>query len=229
VSASRPYLLLAAAVLCVSFGSLFVRLAAAPALAVAFFRVFLASLLLVPFAVRPLAHSFGALPTRQRLLLGLSGLSLALHFATWIASLSYTSVAASVLIVNTAPLFTLGFSSTFLGETAPRPVGAAILVAVTGAALIVVAAGVPLVGYSPRTLLVFLALAVVPTIGGHGLVNRALRVLPAATVSLFMLGEPVGATLLAYGAFREVPSSWTLAGGAIVLAALAAVVRAGAA
>ena len=42
------------------------------------------------------------------------------HFATWIASLSYTSVAASVLLVNTAPLFTLAFSRLFL-RRARRP------------------------------------------------------------------------------------------------------------
>ena len=43
----------------------------------------------------------------------------------------------------------------------------------------------------------------------------------AATVGLFLLGEPVGASILAFFLFGEVPGAWTLAGGVIVLAALA--------
>jgi drug/metabolite transporter (DMT)-like permease len=83
--------------------------------------------------------------------------------------------------------------------------------------------GVPLGGYPKRTWLLFVALALVPTIGGHGLVNKSLRSLPAPTVGLFLLGEPVIASLLAWLLFAEVPGSWTLAGGAIVLAALGVV------
>jgi len=71
-----------------------------------------------------------------------------------------------------------------------------------------------------RTWLAFAALAVVPTLGGHGLTNRALRSLPAPTVGLFLLGEPVIASLLAMVLFRETPTPATLVGGAIVLAAL---------
>jgi drug/metabolite transporter (DMT)-like permease len=283
-----PYLALAAAVLCISFGSILVRLAAAPPLAVAFFRVFLASLLVSPFALPALIRHWKRLPSRERFLLAVAGLSLAIHFATWIASLSYTSVASSVLLVNTTPLFTLGFSRLFLGERVPRVVSAAILIAMLGAGLIAAgdwAAGadslygdalallgavtlsayhivgrglrdalplgayvlavwssasavlavfaaasrVSLVGFPGRTLAAFLALAVVPTLAGHGLVNRALRALPAPTVSLFLLGEPVGATLLALAIFGEMPTAWTLAGGGVVLAALALVVRSGAA
>src|SRR5262245_16837226 len=136
--ARGPYAALAAAVLCVSFGSILVRLAKAPPLAVSFHRVFLASLLIAPFALLPLLRHAGRLPTRDRLLLLASGLSLALHFATWIASLSYTSVASSVLLVNTTPLFTLAFSRLFLGETVPSAVSRAILAAMAGAALIAV-------------------------------------------------------------------------------------------
>ena len=82
---------------------------------------------------------------------------------------------------------------------------------------------VPFAGYSARTFGLFLALALVPTLGGHGLVNLSLRRLPAPTVGLFLLGEPVGASLLAYFVFREVPGPWTLAGGVLVLVALAIV------
>jgi drug/metabolite transporter (DMT)-like permease len=74
--------------------------------------------------------------------------------------------------------------------------------------------------YPVRTWLLFTALAVVPTLGGHGLANRALRSLPAPTVGLFLLGEPVIASLLAFALFGEMPGPTTLAGGAVVLVAL---------
>jgi drug/metabolite transporter (DMT)-like permease len=277
-----PYLTLSLAVLFVSFGAILVRLAAAPPLAVSFYRVALASLILLPFAAGDARRSWSALGPKQRWLLLASGGALALHFATWIASLSYTTVASSVLLVNTAPLFAIVFSRLFLHEKPSPTVLAAIPVAFTGAGLIAfgdwtgspgsllgnglavagavavavyqvigrglrdalplnayvlgvwaTAAlalagmargfGVPLGGYPKTTWLLFVALAVVPTIGGHGLVNKSLRSLSAPTVGLFLLGEPVIASLLAWLIFREVPGPWTLAGGAVVLAALAVV------
>jgi drug/metabolite transporter (DMT)-like permease len=64
------------------------------------------------------------------------------------------------------------------------------------------------------------ALALLPTLAGHGLVNLSLRSLPAPTVGLFLLGEPLGASILGYLCFGEVPGAATLAGGVLVLAAL---------
>jgi drug/metabolite transporter (DMT)-like permease len=279
---ASPYLTLSLAVLLVSFGAILVRLAAAPPLAVSFFRVALASLLLSPFAAGEMRRSWPILTPRRRLVLFGAGGALALHFATWIASLSYTSIASSVLLVNTAPLFAVALSRLFLRERVTGAVLVAIPLAFAGAALIALsdwtgspgtllgnllavvgavavavyqvvgrglrdalplnayilgvwataalvlallalAFGVPLAGFERRTWLAFVALAVVPTIGGHGLVNKSLRALPAPTVGLFLLGEPVGASLLAWLVFREVPGAGTFAGGATVLAALALV------
>lgn len=277
-----PYVTLSLAVLFVSFGAILVRLAASPPLAVSFYRVAIASLVLLPFAAGGARRSWPALGRSRGLLLVAAGLALALHFATWIASLSYTTVASSVLLVNTAPLFAIALSRVFLRERPSPTVRTAIPVALAGAALIAygdwtgspgsllgnglavagaatvalyqvigrglrdalpldayvlgvwgTAAlalaglargfGVPLGGYPERTWLLFVALALVPTIGGHGLVNKSLRSLPAPTVGLFLLGEPVIASLLAWLLFAEVPGPWTLAGGAIVLAALGVV------
>src|SRR5512134_2137479 len=111
-----PWLTLSLAVLFVSFGAILVRLAAAPPLAVSFYRVAIASLLLLPFAGGDARRSWSALDRKHRLLLVAAGTALALHFATWIASLSYTTVASSVLLVNTAPLFAIVFSRLFLRE-----------------------------------------------------------------------------------------------------------------
>jgi drug/metabolite transporter (DMT)-like permease len=128
------YGVLAVAVLCVSVGSIFVRLASAPPLAVAFYRIGLATVIVAPFAVGAAARALPALSARHRLVVAASGIALGLHFATWIASLSYTSVAASVLLVNTAPLFTLAFSRLVLGEAVSPAVAVAMAVALAGAA-----------------------------------------------------------------------------------------------
>lgn len=277
---SSPSLVLLLAVLFASCGSILVRLTDAPPLAISFYRVAMASLMLLPFAARDARRSWRDATLRQHLLVVTAGVALALHFATWIASLSYTSIAASVLLVNTAPIFALLLSHFFLGERAPLPVLLAIPVASIGAAMIAlgdqdasghtvlgnllalvggfmlgayhvvgrglreafplnayilgvwgaaagtlgvlaVTFGVPLDGYGTRVWLGFFALALVPTLGGHGLQNLALRLFPAATVGLFLLGEPVGASILAFFIFGEIPGPWTLAGGVIVLGALA--------
>ena len=232
--ARRAYVPLGVAVACVSVGSILIREAQAPALAVSFYRIFLATLLLAPFAIGPARGSWPALSPRRRLFLLGSGIALALHFATWIASLSYTSVAASVLLVNTAPLFAIVMSRVFLHEKPPLVVQIAVPIAMAGAALIafgertsspaslfgnllalagavtlatyqvigrglrdrlplnayllavwgtsmfalaglMAAFGTRFGNYPVRTWLLFTALAVVPTLGGHGLANRALR------------------------------------------------------
>jgi len=268
------------AVVCISFGSIFVRLAEAPALAVSFYRIGLAALFVAPFGAAPAALHWSRLSGRHRLALVGSGLALAVHFATWIASLSYTSIAASVLLVNLAPLFTLLFSWQALGERASPRLLAAAALALAGAGLIaagdwggggrapllgdllalagaatlsiyhvigrglraalplmayvqvvwtsaalallafVAASGTRLAPFAPRAWLCFVALAIVPTLAGHGLVNRSLRLLPAPVVGLFLLGEPVGATLLGFVFFHEVPGVLTLIGGGLVLLAL---------
>ncbi|MFI5185075.1 MAG: DMT family transporter, partial [Vicinamibacteria bacterium] len=274
------------AVACISFGSIFVRLAQAPALTVSFYRMFLASLLLAPFALPTALPAWRALSFSHVLLLLGSGTALALHFATWIASLSLTSVAASVLLVDMTPVFTLLLAWVALREPPTLRLVSAVGLAIAGAAWIATgdsasgpaplrgdllalagavslavhhvigrglrlalplgayvlgvwavaaivlasfafASDVPLGGYPPRTLVAFLALALVPTLMGHGLINRSLRTVPAAVVGLFLLGEPIGASILAYALFGEVPSSSTVTGGILVMGALGLVASGG--
>ena len=82
-----------------------------------------------------------------------------------------------------------------------------------------VAAHLPLLHQPPRELAIFAALAVGPMLIGHTGMNWALKFAPAFVVNLTVLGEPVGATLLAavLPGIRELPSPRTLAGGALVL------------
>jgi drug/metabolite transporter (DMT)-like permease len=66
----------------------------------------------------------------------------------------------------------------------------------------------------------FLALAVVPTILGHTVFNWALRYVSASVISVSVLGEPVGATLLAMAVLKEKPPATAIAGGALVLSGI---------
>lgn len=100
-----PGLALAVAVLAVSTGSLFVRLAEAAPIVKAFGRCSISTLVLALFGARACAREWPKL-SRAELWAALgAGACLAVHFASWITSLSYTSVTSSVVIVNTTPLW----------------------------------------------------------------------------------------------------------------------------
>jgi drug/metabolite transporter (DMT)-like permease len=80
----------------------------------------------------------------------------------------------------------------------------------------------PVLGQPTRELEIFLALAIGPMLFGHTGLNWALKYLPAYVVNLTLLGEPVGATLLAatLPGIRELPGFATFAGGALILAGI---------
>ncbi len=109
----RLVALLTVGILSVSCGAIFVRLAAAPALAVAAYRVFWGTLLFAPALALGPGRELVTLRTKDWLQIGLSGTALAFHFAFWIASLSFTTVASSVLLVDTTPFF-IGLASQWL-------------------------------------------------------------------------------------------------------------------
>lgn len=90
------------------------------------------------------------------------------------------------------------------------------------------AAGIPISPQPPRELAIFLALAIGPMLLGHTGMNWALEHLPAYIVNLTVLGEPVGATLLAMllPGIHEIPPWTTFAGGAVVLAGVLVTARA---
>jgi drug/metabolite transporter (DMT)-like permease len=107
----RPFVVLLVALFGVAGGSIFVRLANAPALAFAAWRLGLATLVVVPVAaLRPRQISGSR---RARLWALCSGLLLALHFATWIESLAHISVSASVVLVTTAPVWVVAIAWLF--------------------------------------------------------------------------------------------------------------------
>jgi drug/metabolite transporter (DMT)-like permease len=95
--------------------------------------------------------------------------------------------------------------------------------AVTLLAAAILLPGVAVTGYPTRDWLVFVALAAGPMMVGHTGINYALRYVPAYIANLAVLGEPVGATIIAWllPAIREVPRPHTLLGAAFVLAGIA--------
>jgi len=212
----------------------------------------------------------------------LSGLLLALHFWSWIASLRFTTVASSVVLVSLKPVFAWGIAALWLHEHPGRAERWGIVVAVLGASLIglgdarlslgalsgdalalcgaltgagyyvigrrvrqtvgiwryatvvyaVAAAALalfalarttPLVGFARRDWAVFGAMAAGPMLVGHTGMNYALRHFRATTVNVAALGEPVGASVIAWlvPAIHEVPGVTTVTGGILVLLGIA--------
>lgn len=149
---SRLVLVLLAGIFAVSLSAIFIRLADAPGVVVALYRMLLASLLLAPLSVRALRKT--PLSSHTFRYAGLAGVFLGLHFATWITSLSYTTVAASTTLVATTPIWVALFSWIFLKLSPPFTVLLGVLLAVLGAALIGFgdlgsdAGSAPLIGYA---------------------------------------------------------------------------------
>jgi drug/metabolite transporter (DMT)-like permease len=278
-----PALVLAAAVVAMSWAGPLVRFTTAPALAISAWRLTISTVFIcIVLLFRPAAWRGVRITTRELGLALLAGALLALHFWTWVTSLTYTTVASSVVLVSMQPLFVAILSLTLLHERPSRGHWVGIMVAVVGAAIIGwgdfgggarvmlgdglalsgalfgagyyvigralrqrfdlwlyiglvygiaavilllvigVRADVALTGYAPRDWLIFATLAAGPMMIGHTGVNYALRYVPAYLANLVTLGEPVGATLIAWllVGIHEVPGPQFLVGGTLVLAGI---------
>jgi drug/metabolite transporter (DMT)-like permease len=288
-----PLLVLGFGILAVSAASIMIRFAQreAPSLVVAAWRLLLAAVVLAPFAATQRRRELSSLTGRERFLALASGVFLALHFATWISSLAYTSVASSVVLVATAPLWVAVLSPITLKERLSQRMLAGLLMALAGSfvvglsdsctwsaaqltcpplgefvrgrafwgdllalagalfaagyliigrslrrrisllgyifvvysaaalvlVLLAVSAGQSLFGYSPATYLWLLGLALVPQLMGHTSYNWALAYLSAAYVSIAVLGEPVGSTILAYFVLGEQVTTLKVFGALLIL------------
>ena len=91
-------------ILSISSASILIKICAAPALVIAFYRMTIASLFYWGTTI-PKRSGLKFLTRKEVMFTILSGAFLALHFATWISSLNYTSVASSVVLVQTSPIF----------------------------------------------------------------------------------------------------------------------------
>ncbi|WP_255152616.1 DMT family transporter [Halorarius halobius] len=97
-----------------------------------------------------------------------------------------------------------------------------VVYSVCAAALLayVLALGDPVVHYPPHEWLLFLGMALGPGVMGHTVINWALEHVESAVVSVSLVGEPVGSTLLALVILGEVPAAITILGGAVVLSGI---------
>lgn len=115
----NPYLAILVGVFAVSFSSILVRLCTAPPLIIAAYRLIFTFCFLAPFAFSGGAKALRGMTRRQVWLSAASGIFLALHFVTWFTSLKYTSIASSVVLVTTQPLFVVIGSFLFFRERVP--------------------------------------------------------------------------------------------------------------
>jgi drug/metabolite transporter (DMT)-like permease len=279
---------LALALIGVSLSGPLVRLSHAHPLAIAAWRLgFTLAAVLLALALTGQWREWRRLHRRELAVAVAAGVTLALHFWSWNTSVALTSVAASVVLVNTQPVVVAALSAVWLREPPSRRQWLGIGIAMLGALvvawpdlresgatgghprallgdllalvgalmaaiyfvagrrlrralglwsyvglvygtcfvvllLLAALADAHLAPQPARELGIFAALALGPMLLGHTGLNWALARSPAYVVNLTLLGEPVGATVIAalLPGIREVPGIATFAGGAIVLAGI---------
>jgi drug/metabolite transporter (DMT)-like permease len=141
-SRSRGIIALALAVPASSSAAVLIRLAGgegAQPLAIAALRLTFAALLITPIALIWGRAELTRLTRHDLAILIGSGLFLALHFGTWTASLSYTSVGSSVLLVTLQPVFVPWFGWLILHERVSRRGAVGLILAIAGAVVIGIA------------------------------------------------------------------------------------------
>ncbi len=281
----RIVLLLVLSVSMVSSASILIRLSHSPPLVIVFWRTLLGAVLMASIG---LVRGDYTIQSRQAVRdywkwFAVIGLFLCLHFSAWFTSLFLTTVAASVVLTDSSPIFTALLSTFVLKEKLGRKSWGGIVIAVSGAILLAwsdlvssglgalsgdllallsalflalyfiggrrFARGIPITVYTsivyiaasgftlvlcliqgvsvavlePRELMLFLALAIFPTVLGHSVNNYLLTLVPAYVVSAAVLGEPVGATLLAAVFLNEIPLPITFVGFFVILIGIALV------
>lgn len=101
----NPKLAVLAGVLFVSFSSIFTKMSTAPSLIIATFRLGFSSLILLPFVLKNNIDEIKNIRIGDLVICTISGIFLALHFATWLESIKHTSITSSTVLVNTHPIF----------------------------------------------------------------------------------------------------------------------------
>jgi drug/metabolite transporter (DMT)-like permease len=183
-----PALALGVAVLAVSTSAILVDLSSAPSLVKAFYRVLFTLAVVAPAAVVRHPRSFSRLSGRDVLGATLAGAALAVHFAAWFESLRWTSVAASVTLVQAQPVFVAVGAFLVLDERFSRTMALGIAVALCG--MVVMSAGEFLSGaavagsrplYGDALALLGAVVAAVYVLAGRSLRQR-IALLPYVTV-----------------------------------------------
>ena len=275
-------MLLGVGVAAVSTAAPLIREADAPALAIAAWRNLFALPVLAAIVLVAHRREVAALDRRQRRLIALSGTFLALHFATWVPSLELTTVASSVTLVCTQPIWS-SLIARFRGRAVSRQEWTGVALSVAGAVLLTgidvtvsaralagdvlalvggalaaayvavgaevrkdvanpvytlgcygvagalvgllaVGSGQAVSGFEGKTWVLLLAMTAGPQLLGHSVFNRVLPSLGSTVVSVAILLEVLGSTLLAWVFFSEVPPAAAVPAAVLLLAGLVVVV-----
>jgi len=270
-------------IVAISSASIFIKLCEAPSLVIASYRMLVASVIYWGVAAIKKQSIWSAFTASQRKVAFISGVFLTIHFMTWITSLSFTSVASSVVLVQSAPVFVVAGSFLLLGEKPTWQMLMGVLITLTGVIVISVhdfslsqqslqgnllavggaigAAGYILAGrklraninvlgyvtfvysvaalllliisiflnysffkYNLETYLLLLAIGLIPQVIGHTTFNWALKFFSATTISIVILGEPIGASLLAWLVLAEPISNTKIAGGLVIILGVVSVI-----
>lgn len=213
-----PVFIISMGILAVSTASIFIRFAQqeAASIVIAAYRLSIASLVLGPLAWMRHRDELLALKTRDLSLGLLSGLFLAVHFATWITSLEFTSVASSVVIVTTTPLWVALLSPLVLREPIGRPVAIGLILSLAGGVTVALSETCTLTGdqftcpgvanlfQSTSALGNTLALFGAFSAAGYLLIGRSLRAKLSLVPYVFVVyGIAAIALLVAVGRFGE--------------------------
>ena len=120
----------------VSLSAPLIRISTAPSMVLVFYRVLIASVLLIPYALIRNREEFRQMGRKTALLCLMSGLFLGLHFASYFQALRYTSIASAVALVDTEVFFVAFMMFFFFREIIPLRAWAGILLTFTGSMLI---------------------------------------------------------------------------------------------
>jgi drug/metabolite transporter (DMT)-like permease len=262
----KTFLGVSIGIVAISFASIFIRFCNdVPSIMIATYRLAISSVILLIIAkskgIRPFSYN------KRHIFMGiLGGFFLSLHFSFWISSLKFTSVASSVVLVATNPIFVGLFSfsgsiilavgdCSFQGLTAKNPsfllgdilaflgaimasgylmVGSKLreemdilpyisMVYTFSASFLLITSlvlGVSFTGYKQSSYFYMVLLAIVPQLIGHTAFNWALKHLKASMVAITILGEPIGASILAYFIFGETIQSFQSVGIVLIFLAI---------
>ena len=285
----KIYLVLLIGIISVSLSSILIKLTYdVPAIIISSYRLIIASLILVSYA-KFKKIGVKTKTGRDLMIATVSGLFLSIHFITWIASIKYTSIASSVTLVSTSPVFVIIISFLLFREKPTAITLIATVVAILGTALIAytdkniapnsqypnplfgdflailgafavsiyfisgshlrkymqtfqyitlvyssaaifttafaLLSSKPFFGYRTVSYVYMVLMAVIPQLFGHTSFNWALKHLKASAVAISTLGEPIGATILAYIFFHQTVSQLKLLGMVMVIFSIAVAIK----
>ena len=231
----RQYIILGVGILAISSASILIKLCAAPSMVIAMYRLAFASLFFIITAGVKKNNPLQDFHKKDLRLAFFSALFLCVHFAAWITSLSYTSVASSVVLVSTSPVFVAIGSIFFLKEKPGKLLIGGIAFTLIGAVILsyrelgvgknslfgnalALAGAIGIAGH-------YLIGKVLPQVIGHTTLNWALKLFSAATVAVITLSEPIGASILAFFLLGEKITGMQSLGGLVILTGVAFALR----